>query len=108
LTTTSFRPALLLTLGQLLLIILILLLRSLNSRHSPLALTIPTDQRPQSHLFILDQFGILTLADLALHVFRNILPEEVFNMLLLDYDLYGCIGEGVLKPWLPIEPSRPS
>ena len=85
----STTPLLLLPLSQLLLVVFILLLSALHSRHCSLALAIPTLQSPQSHLVIFHQLSILSLANLTLNEFCYIFSEQILYLLRLD-DYFNC------------------
>ena len=50
----------------------------------------------------------MSLADLALDIFCDVFSEEVFDLLLLNDYFNGYIVMKILKPWFPIDPSRPS
>lgn len=69
--------------------VLVLLLGPLESRHRSFALAVSALKGPQSHFVVFHQLGVLTLADLALHVFCDIFSEKVLNLFRLDYYLNG-------------------
>lgn len=81
--------ALLFSLSQFFLIVLVFLFGALDGGHCSLALAVSALQSPQSHLVVLDQLGILALADLALNVLCYVFPEEVLDLFWLDDDLDG-------------------